>query len=191
MPDQLPQEQFRARLETTKGPVDVLVHPDWAPLGAERFRELVAGGFFSEVAFFRVLDGFVAQFGISGVPEVAAKWRASAIQDDPVRASNRRGTISFAMAGPNTRTTQLFVNFADNGRLDAMGFSPFAEVIAGIEHIDSLYSSYGEGAPRGAGPDQGRLQREGNAYLRAEFPELDYVVSAQLLADSSEGPKGP
>jgi peptidyl-prolyl cis-trans isomerase A (cyclophilin A) len=141
----------------------------------------VEAGFYSDIAFFRVLDGFVAQFGISGDPAVASEWRAKSIQDDPVRGSNTRGTVTFAMAGPNTRTTQLFINYGDNSQLDKMGFSPFAEVVEGLENIDALHSGYGEGAPRGRGPDQGRLQRDGNAYLKSDFPELDYILSATIL----------
>ncbi|HUX13002.1 MAG TPA: peptidylprolyl isomerase [Spirochaetia bacterium] len=172
---------YRVRLDTTKGPVILEVHPDWAPLGAGRFRELVDGGFFSDLAFFRVLDGFVAQFGISGDPAVASEWRSKNLKDDPVRSSNTRGTVSFAMAGANTRTTQLFINYGDNSQLDTMGFSPFAVVVDGMENVDALYGGYGEGSPRGKGPDQGRVQKEGNTYLKGEFPKLDYVVSATVV----------
>ncbi|WP_455382750.1 peptidylprolyl isomerase [Salinispira pacifica] len=128
-------------LTTTKGPVKLDVHPQWAPLGAARFRELVDSGFYSDVAFFRVLDGFVAQFGIPGDPAVAREWRSRTMKDDPVKASNRRGTVCFAMAGPNTRTTQLFINYGDNSQLDTMGFAPFAEVCEGMETVDSLFSN--------------------------------------------------
>jgi len=182
MPDNNEMISYRVLLETTKGAVVIQVHRDWAPLGADRFRELVEAGYYSDVAYFRVLPGFVAQFGISGDPALSSRWREKAIRDDPCGKSNMRGTITFAMAGPNTRTTQLFINYGDNGRLDEMGFSPFAEVVEGMEHIDALYSGYGEGAPHGRGPDQGRLQREGNAYLRADFPKLDYLVSASIVA---------
>lgn len=175
--------QYQVRLETTKGAVVLAVHPDWAPLGADRFRELVDAGYFSDVAFFRVLSGFVAQFGISGKPEESAAWRKRSIKDDPPKASNTRGTVTFAMAGPNTRTTQLFINYGDNSRLDGMGFAPFAEVVEGMENIDGLYSGYGEGAPQGRGPDQSQIQRKGNEYLRAEFPELDYIVSASVVEE--------
>jgi len=183
MPDDEATKSFRVLLETTKGTVVIQVHRDWAPLGADRFRELVEAGYYSDVAFFRVLPGFVAQFGISGDPTLSSQWRDKAIKDDPSGKSNIRGTITFAMAGPNTRTTQLFINYGDNARLDEMGFSPFAEVVEGMEHVDALYSGYGEGAPHGRGPDQGRLQREGNAHLRADFPKLDYLVSASVVAE--------
>ncbi len=183
MADNETAAKYRVRFETTKGPVVIQVHRDWAPLGADRFRNLVEAGYYSDVAFFRVLPGFVAQFGISGDPGLSSQWRERAIKDDPSGKSNARGTITFAMAGPNTRTTQLFINYGDNGRLNGMGFSPFAEVVEGMEHIDALYSGYGEGAPHGRGPDQGRLHREGNAYLRADFPKLDYLVSASIVAE--------
>ncbi len=174
-------ESFQVVLNTTKGQVKLDVHPEWSPLGAARFRELVESGFYADIAFFRVLDGFVAQFGISGDPNVSREWRTRTIKDDPVKASNKRGTVSYAMAGPNTRTTQLFINYGDNTQLDGMGFSPFAQVVEGMETVDSLYSDYGEGAPRGRGPDQGRVQKEGNHYLKQGFPELDYIVSAEVL----------
>jgi peptidyl-prolyl cis-trans isomerase A (cyclophilin A) len=133
------------------------------------------------VTFFRVVSGFMVQFGIHGKPEVAAAWREAQIPDDPTKASNRRGTITFATAGPNTRTTQVFINFKDNGFLDGQGFAPFGRIVEGMEVVDSLYSGYGEGAPRGAGPDQGRAQAEGNAYFRRDFPKLDHVKSARLV----------
>jgi peptidyl-prolyl cis-trans isomerase A (cyclophilin A) len=141
----------------------------------------VTSGVYDDVAFFRVLDGFVAQFGISGDPDTAARWRGKRITDDPAVRSNTAGTISYAMAGPHTRTTQLFINLADNARLDAMGFAPFAELTAGFDVVESLYGGYGEGAPRGRGPDQGLIQSEGNAYLREKFPKLDYVTKATIV----------
>jgi peptidyl-prolyl cis-trans isomerase A (cyclophilin A) len=123
----------------------------------------------------------MAQFGINGDPKVATAWRSQGIPDDPVKQSNGRGFLSFAMAGPNTRTTQLFINYGDNARLDRMGFSPFARVIKGMDIVDQLYSGYGEGAPQGKGPDQARIQREGNAYLNRDFPKLDYVKKAVVI----------
>ncbi len=175
-------ETFRAKLDTTKGPVVIEVIRAWAPKGADRFYNLVKSGFYTDVAFFRVIDGFMAQFGISGSPEVSAKWRDAKIADDPVKQSNLRGFVSFAMAGPNTRTTQLFINYADRNRqLDSMGFSPFGRVIQGMENIDNLYSGYGEGAPRGRGPDQSMVQTQGNTYLRKSFPHLDYIKSATIV----------
>jgi len=174
-------ETFRVNLDTTKGPVVIEVIRAWAPKGADRFYNLVKAGFFTDVAVFRVIEGFMAQFGIHGNPSVSAVWRDAKIQDDPVKQSNLRGFISFAMAGPNTRTTQFFINYGNNARLDSSGFSPFGRVIQGMENIDLLHSGYGEGAPRGRGPDQGRVQTEGNAYLKKDFPNLDYIKSATIV----------
>jgi len=177
--------KFRVKFETSKGDFVVEVTRDWAPRGADRFHELVASGFFDECRFFRVLDGFMAQFGINGVPSVQKKWRDRPIKDDPVKESNKRGYITYAMAGPNTRTTQLFINFGDNASLDRDGFSPFGRVIEGMKVVDSLYNRYGEGAPRGPGPDQGRIQRQGNTYLNSEFPKLDFIKKATFVKDES------
>jgi len=157
------------------------VHRDWAPLGADRFYNLVKNGFFNNARFFRVISGFMVQFGINADPHVSAVWRDANISDDPVKQSNTRGMITFATRGPNTRTTQMFINYADNNRLDGMGFAPFGQVVSGMNVVDALYSGYGEGAPRGAGPEQGRLQSEGNAYLIKEFPKLDYIKSATIV----------
>jgi len=172
---------FRARLKTSKGDVVIEVHRDWAPLGADRFYNLVRSGYFDGVRFFRVVPGFMAQFGIHGDPQVAAAWRDATIPDDPVRQPNARGTVSFATAGPGTRTTQLFINYGDNNRLDGMGFSPFGRVVEGMDVVDRLYGGYGEGAPRGRGPDQSTIQSQGNAYLERAFPELDYVKRAEIV----------
>ena len=175
-------EPFTVVLDTTKGPIHIDVHPEWAPLGAARFRELVEAGYYTDIAFFRVIEGFMAQIGIHGDPAVNARWRDNNIQDDPVTQSNTRGMLSFATRGPNTRTTQFFISFGDNSNLDGMGFSPFAQVrAADMAVVDSLYNGYGEGAPRGRGPDQGRMHEEGNTYLRANYPELDYVRSARIV----------
>jgi peptidyl-prolyl cis-trans isomerase A (cyclophilin A) len=174
-------EAFRVRFETTKGAFVVAVHPEWAPKGAARFRELVASGYYDGCKFFRAIDGFMVQFGINGDPQLNAKWRENRIPDDPVKQSNTRGRVTFATAGPNTRTTQLFINFSDNSNLDPMGFAPFGEVVEGLEVVDSLYKGYGEGAPRGRGPDQELLQKQGNAYLEASFPKLDGIVKATLV----------
>jgi len=173
---------YRARFDTTKGPFVIEVHRDWAPRGADRFYNLVKAGFFDEIRFFRVIAGFMVQFGIQGDPGVAAAWREATVQDDPVKQSNRRGRVTFATAGPNTRTTQVFINFRDNAGLDGQGFAPFGEVVEGMGIVDSIFPGYGEGQPSGAGPDQGRLQMEGNAYLKREFPKLDWVKSAKVVA---------
>jgi peptidyl-prolyl cis-trans isomerase A (cyclophilin A) len=171
---------YKARFETSKGAFVVDVTRAWAPNGADRFYNLVKNGFYDGVRFFRVLDGFMAQFGINGDPKVSAVWREARIQDDPVKQSNRRGFITYAMAGPNTRTSQVFINYGDNSALDRQNFSPFGRVTSGMEVVDALYNGYGEGAPRGQGPDQGRVQMEGNAYLAKNFPRLDFVKKATI-----------
>jgi peptidyl-prolyl cis-trans isomerase A (cyclophilin A) len=174
-------EKFRVRFETTKGPFVIEVTRAWAPRGADRFYNLVRIGYYDDVAFFRVIENFMVQFGINGDPAVNTAWQQARIPDDPVSQSNRRGMVTYAMAGPDTRTTQLFINFRDNQGLDGQGFSPFGRVIEGMSVVDSLYSGYGEGAPSGIGPDQGRIQAEGNSYLRGAFSELDYVKTARLV----------
>ena len=172
--------QYTVELDTTKGAIVIDVHREWSPHGADRFYELVRGGYYTDVAFFRVIGGFMAQVGISGDPALTLEWRAKRIPDDPVKASNTRGTVTFATSGPDSRTTQFFINFGDNARLDGMGFSPFGKV-KDMAPVDALYDGYGEGAPRGRGPAQGRLQAEGNTYLRADFPKLDYIKSAKII----------
>ena len=172
--------KYTVELDTTKGPIVIEVHRDWAPQGADRFYELVKSGYYDDVAFFRVIAGFMAQVGISGNPELNVKWRARPIPDDSVKASNTRGTVTFATSGPNSRTTQFFINFADNSRLDSMGFAPFGKV-KDMAPVDAIYDGYGEGAPRGRGPSQGRIQSEGNDYLRESFPKLDYIKSAKII----------
>ena len=171
---------YKARFDTSKGPVVIEVHRDWAPNGADRFYNLVKNGFYDDARFFRVISGFMVQFGISGDPKISAVWRNATIPDDPVKQSNKRGFITFATSGPNSRTTQVFINFGDNGRLDRQGFSPFGQVTTGMNVVDTLYSGYGEGAPQGRGPSPGRIQAEGNAYLTKDFPNLDYVKKATI-----------
>jgi peptidyl-prolyl cis-trans isomerase A (cyclophilin A) len=171
---------YKARFDTSKGTFVVQVTRAWAPKGADRFYNLVKNGFYDNVRFFRVISGFMVQFGISGDPKVMAHWREAPITDDRVTQSNKRGYITFATAGPNTRTSQVFINFADNTNLDSMGFAPFGRVVSGMEVVDKLNAEYGEGAPRGHGPDQGRMQREGNAYLAKDFPRLDLVKKATI-----------
>src|SRR5947199_69901 len=144
---------FRARFETRKGSFVIAVQRDWAPLGADRFYNLVKSGYFDGARFFRVIPGFMAQFGIHGDPHVAAAWRDATIPDDPVRQHNTRGAVSFATAGPGTRTTQLFINYGDNSQLDGMGFAPLGQVVEGMDVVDAPYGGYGEGAPRCRGPD--------------------------------------
>ena len=174
-------ESFKVKFETTKGNFTVEVTRSLAPNGADRFYNLVRSGYFKDLTFFRVISGFMCQFGIHGDPKVSAAWRSAQIPDDPVKASNTRGAITFATAGPNTRTTQLFINFGDNANLDKMGFSPFGKVVEGMDVVDKIHSEYGEGAPSGRGPRQDRVQSEGNAYLKKDFPNLDYIKSASVL----------
>ena len=176
-------DDFKAVFHTTKGNFTVEVTRSLAPNGADRFYNLAKSGFFTDIAFFRVIPGFMCQFGIHGDPAVSAKWRDANIPDDPVKGSNTRGTITFATAGPNTRTTQLFINFADNTGLDAQGFAPFGKVIQGMDVVDKINGEYGEGAPNGNGPDQQRIQMEGNAYLKKDFPDLDYIKSMTVVVD--------
>lgn len=173
-------DSFRARFATSQGDFVIAVQRAWAPRGADRFYNLVRSGYYDDVRFFRVISGFMVQFGIHGDPAVSAAWREQRIPDDPVRRTNLRGMVSFATAGPGTRTTQVFINFGSNDRLDAMGFAPFGQVVEGMDVVDRLYAGYGEGAPRGLGPDQGRLQMEGNAYLARSFPKMDYVKRATI-----------
>ncbi|HEX3161008.1 MAG TPA: peptidylprolyl isomerase [Pseudolabrys sp.] len=171
---------YKAKFDTTKGTFVVEVHRDWAPNGADRFYNLVKNGFYDNVRFFRVISGFMVQFGIHGDPKISAPWREAQLKDDPVKQSNKRGYITYAMAGPNTRTSQVFINFGDNASLDSQGFSPFGRVVTGMEVVDKLNAEYGEGAPRGRGPDQSRMQMEGNAYLTKDFGRLDYVTKATI-----------
>lgn len=174
-------DSFRARFETSAGDFVIEVHRAWAPRGADRFYDLVRSGYYDNARFFRVISGFMVQFGLHGDPKVSSEWRERRIPDDPVRRTNVRGMVTFATAGPGTRTTQVFINFGNNDRLDAMGFAPFGQVIEGMDVVDRLYAGYGEGAPQGRGPNQGRIQMEGNAYLERAFPKLDYVRRATIM----------
>jgi cyclophilin family peptidyl-prolyl cis-trans isomerase len=167
-------DSFRVTFETSRGRFVVQVNRAWAPNGADRFHELVAQHFFDETRFFRVVPGFVAQFGLSGDPKGNAAWDAKPIPDDSVRKSNAHGVLTFASMGPGTRTHQLFINLADNARLDGMGFPPIGRVIEGLSVVDSLYAGYGED------PDQTSIQMQGNTYLARTFPKLDYIKTARL-----------
>jgi peptidyl-prolyl cis-trans isomerase A (cyclophilin A) len=173
-------DSFRARFVTTKGDVVIMVHRAWAPRGADRFYNLVRSGFYNGVRFFRVMPGFMAQFGIHGDTGVNSAWREQRVPDDPVRRTNLRGMVTFATAGPGTRTTQVFINYGSNDRLDAMGFAPFGQVVEGMEVVDKLYGGYGEGAPQGHGPDQMRMHIEGEKYLARQFPKLDQIKRATV-----------
>lgn len=172
-------ETFAVRFTLTTGEVVVDFTRAWAPQGVDRIYNLVRIGYFDDTAFFRVLPGFIAQVGIHGNPATNAVWSRAAIADDPVVESNTRGRVTFATAGPNTRTTQIFINFGNNAGLDGQGFAPLGQV-RDLAPLEALYAGYGEGAPQGAGPSQARIQAEGNVYLRAEFPELDYIVRARV-----------
>jgi len=178
-------DTFQVVFDTTRGKFTIEVTRSLAPNGADRFYNLVRSGYFTDVAFFRVVPGFMCQFGIHGDPAVSANWRGANIPDDPVKGSNTRGTITFATAGPNTRTTQLFINFGDNTSLDGQGFAPFGKVIDGMDVVDKINGEYGDGPPGGNGPNQGQLQMQGNAYLKKDFPNLDYIKSATLVPAAS------
>jgi peptidyl-prolyl cis-trans isomerase A (cyclophilin A) len=173
---------YRAKFATSKGDFVVEVTRAWAPNGADRFFNLVSNGYFNDCRFFRVIAGFMVQFGINGDPALNTVWRDANFPDDPVQQSNKRGFVTFATRGPNTRTTQIFINYADrNAGLDGQGFAPFGKVVEGMEVVDKLFSGYGEGAPQGHGPDQMKAQTEGNAYLGKDFPNLDYVKTAVIM----------
>jgi peptidyl-prolyl cis-trans isomerase A (cyclophilin A) len=173
-------ERFRAEFETTAGIFRIEVHRAWAPLGADRFYNLVQAGFYDGIPFHRVLEGFVADFGIHPDPWVNAAWRQALLRDDPVVESNLRGRISFSKGGPNRRTVQVFVNLRDNPELDADGFAPFGEVVAGLDTVEALYAAYGDGPPRGDGVYQAMAIARGDEYF-AEFPELDRILTARLV----------
>jgi cyclophilin family peptidyl-prolyl cis-trans isomerase len=173
---------FQVRFETSQGPFVVEAHREWAPHGVDRFHELVTSGYFDDSRFFRVVPGFIAQFGVAGDPKVMAAWKDRTIPDDPVRQSNARGTIAYAMTGPNTRATQLYINLADNSRLDAQGFAPLGRVTSGMDVVDRLYSGYGEGSGGGMrGGKQGEMLKGGNAWLDANFPKLDHLLRARII----------
>ena len=178
--DEHAPDSYKAKFETSKGDFVVTVTRDWSPLGADRFYTLVKSGFYDGARFFRVLPGFVVQFGIAADSAVTAKWRVANLMDEPVKQSNRRATITYAKGGPNSRTTQVFINLADNAQLDATGFSTFGAVSQGMEVVDQFYSGYGEGAPNGNGPAQSSAESDGNAYLIRDFPKLDYIKKASI-----------
>ncbi len=182
---------FKVRMETSKGSFVIETHRDWAPRGVDRFYNLVRAGFFDNSRFFRVRPGFIAQFGIPGDPAIAAAWKEQTIADDPVRESNTRGSIAYAMTGPDTRTTQLYINLSDNSRLDKDGFAPIGKVVVGMDVADQLYAGYGEDAGGGMrGGKQGKIFEGGNAYLDREFPSLDKLIRATIVSrlDSPPGP---
>uniref|UniRef100_A0A7R9VVS6 peptidylprolyl isomerase n=1 Tax=Pseudictyota dubia TaxID=2749911 RepID=A0A7R9VVS6_9STRA len=169
-------------VEGNAGEFVIMTRPSWAPIGVQRFEELTEKKFWNGCSAFRVLPHFVSQFGINGDPKTQSGWTDKALKDDPVAASNTRGTVSFATSGKDTRTTQVFINTASNKRLDKMGFSPIGEVVEGMEEVvDRFYSGYGEGPPDGNGPDQGRIQKKGDDYLKRKFPKLSYFTKAEFV----------
>ena len=173
--------KFTVKLETTKGDILIDVTRSWSPNGADRFYNMVKIGYFNDVAFFRVVKGFMAQVGIHGDPRVNEIWHSATIPDDKVVDSNKKGRVTFAKTGaPDSRSTQIFINYRDNTGLDKQGFSPFGKV-QDMTAVEALYSGYGDGAPKGRGPSQGRIVREGNTYLKADFPELDYITTASVV----------
>ena len=177
--DQTAPERFRVQLETSQGNVVIEVIREWSPLGADRFYTLVNQQFYDQARFFRVIPGFIAQFGMPARPERNEPWGSAEIQDDPHVESNTRGTVAFASRGPNTRTTQLFINLGDNtATLDPQGFTPIGRTVEGLELVDGFYAGYGEGAPMGNGPSQDLIRQQGNAYLIDNFPMLDFIRKA-------------
>jgi peptidyl-prolyl cis-trans isomerase A (cyclophilin A) len=182
-------EVFQAKFETTKGTFVIEVTRAWAPIGADRFYNLIKNGFYNNCRFYRVVPNFMAQIGLNGDPRVNVAWLQAKMGDDPLVQSNKRGYVSYAMSSaPNSRGTNFFINYSDrNAYLDPSGFAPFGKVSEeDMKVVDSLYSGYGDGPPRGAGPDQMRIRQEGNAYLEKEFPLLDYVKSAVIVPASAK-----
>ena len=173
-------DRFKVKFECSNGVFVVDCHKDWAPLGVQRFYELVKSGFYDEARFFRVVPGFVVQFGLPADPAVGAKWFGSEFPDDPVKKSNEPGTISFATRGPNSRTTQVFINLGSNANLDGMGFAPFGEVTDGFDIVKAINPEYDQQ------PDQGQIRSRGNAYLEPQFPRLDYIKKATLILEAPE-----
>ena len=168
---------FKAKFDSSKGVFVIEVHREWAPLGADRVYNLVKNGFYDDCRFFRVLDGFMAQFGMNGDPSIQKVWANANFKDDPVKQSNKRGYVTFAKSSaPDSRSSQMFINFVDNTGLDAQGFAPFGQVVTGMDAVDKLYTGYG----RNNVPDQGRIIAEGNAYLMKEYPKLDYIKTATI-----------
>jgi peptidyl-prolyl cis-trans isomerase A (cyclophilin A) len=173
-------ERFRVRLETSTGNVLIDVHRSWAPLGADRFYNLVKGGFYDDTRIYRVLEGFMAQFGLNGNPYVNQVWKSEYLVDDPLVETNGRGRVAFAKGGVHTRTTEVFISTKDNRALDDEGFTPFGEVVEGMDVVDAFYAGYGDGPPRGSGPYQAMAAARGNEYLDADFPELTRIVRATV-----------
>ncbi len=175
-------DTFAVNFDTSVGNFVVTVTRQWAPNGADRFYNLVKHGFYNDARFYRAMANFMVQFGLHADPVVSTLWRDARIPPDKVTQTNRRGMVTFAMgASPDTRTTNVFINFRNNANLDALGFAPFGEVTSGMEVVDKIYTGYGDGPPRGKGPAQPRIQAEGNAYLLKQFPKLDYIKSTTIV----------
>lgn len=180
-------DTFQVKFVTTRGEFTVSVTRAWAPLGADRFYNLVKHHYYDNASFFRVVPGFVVQFGLSAYPPVSAAWKDAVLKDDPVAQSNKRGYLTFATAGPNTRTTQVFINLKDNAGLDRQGFAPFGAVDAqGMKVVDMLYDQYGDSA----GPDQGQIERQGKPYLDKGWPKLDSIKTATLIIPAGAAAPG-
>jgi peptidyl-prolyl cis-trans isomerase A (cyclophilin A) len=175
-------DEYEVTFKTTAGDFVVKVNRAWAPLGADRFYNLVRHGFFSNAAFFRVVPGFVVQFGLNANPAVNAAWEKAYIKDDPVTQSNHTGFLTFATAGPNTRTTQLFISLGENASLDKMGFSAFGQVTSGMDVVQKIFPGYGES------PDQAQITAEGKTYLDKNFPKLDHIISATVTSPAPAAP---
>lgn len=182
-PDETAPDSFDVRFETSQGAFEVRAVRAWAPHGVDRFHHLARVGYFDRVKFFRSVPGFVTQFGLHGDPAVNAAWRERTIPDDSVRQRNLEGYVTFAMGGPSSRTTQLFINKRDNSRLDAMGFAPIGRVTSGLHVVHALFAGYGDGPPQGDGPHQSRIVTEGNRYLERHYPRLDSVLRARIVKD--------
>jgi len=180
MQEQAP-EKFQVKFDTSAGEFILDVSRDLAPRGVDRFYNLVRIGFYDQCRFFRVVPGFVAQFGMNGDPEIQQIWTNATMPDDPVKESNKPGYISYATGGPNSRSTQLFINLTNNERLDGMGFAPFGRVVAGMDVVNRLYAGYGDGPPSGSGPNQGQIMVEGNTYLNSKYEKLDYIKTASIV----------
>ena len=174
-------DTYNVKFDTSVGEFVIRVTRAWAPNGADRFYNLVKNGFYDDARFFRAVPNFMVQFGLHANPTVTKVWQSARIPPDKVTQSNKKGFVTFAMgATPDTRTTQVFINFRNNTNLDAMGFAPFGEVVSGADVVDKIYTGYGEGAPRGSGPAQARVAAEGNAYLVKSFPKMDYIKKATI-----------
>lgn len=180
-------EKVTVKLETTKGDIVIELYPDWAPIGVGRLKELVTSGFFKDAGFFRVVPGFVVQFGLSGDPAMNAKWAESTLKDEPVKESNRKGTVTFAKSGlPNSRSSQLFINLGDNSRsLDPQGFSPIGKVVSGMDVVAKLNAEYREE------PKQDLIKAQGSAYLKSKFPKLDYILKASIVGKEPAATEAP